>query len=100
MPEAKRVSDISGDASAAAGQRGYGVLRHQSETRARIAEMVGRMSGDRGDGVAPYSLLSALDRLTSAALWLVVHQTFARNVFLAGRRSPHGVIVPTISDAD
>lgn len=27
----------------------------------------------------------ALDRLASAGLWLVVHQTYARNVYLDGR---------------
>ena len=81
----RRVSDIPGDPTAAAWQQGYGVLRHQSETRARVAAMVGRLSSDRGDGVAPYSLLSALDRLTSAALWLVVHQTYARNIYVDGR---------------
>src|SRR5262249_24874870 len=30
-------------------------------------------------------LFEAADRLTSAAMWLVVHQTYARHVFLDGR---------------
>jgi phosphoketolase len=46
--------------------------------------MVGRIGG-AGDGVPAYALLSALDRLTSAALWLVVHQTYARTVYVDGR---------------
>jgi phosphoketolase len=46
--------------------------------------MVARI-GSGGDGVPPYALLSALDRLTSAAMWVVVHQTYARNVYLDGR---------------
>ena len=58
----RRVRDISGGPTAAAWRRGYGVVRHQSETRTRIAEMVDRISSDRGDGVAAYSLLAALDR--------------------------------------
>ena len=72
------------DPAARTWEQGYGVIRHQAETRARIAEMVGRIVG-AGDGVSPYSLLAALDRLTSAAMWLVVHQTYARNVYLDGR---------------
>lgn len=86
MRDAKpqRASSVPGDAAATAWERGYGVLRHQTETRARIAEMVARI-GSNGDGVPPSALLSALDRLTSAAMWLVVHQTYARNVYLDGR---------------
>lgn len=86
MSDAKsqRESSVPGDPAASAWARGYGVLRHQAPTRARIAEMVGQIAGE-GDGVPPYALLSALDRLTSAAMWLVVHQTYARNVYLDGR---------------
>lgn len=32
-----------------------------------------------------WDLLYALDRLASAGLWLVVHQTYARQVYLDGR---------------
>ena len=38
-----------------------------------------------GDGVPGYELLSAADRVASAAMWLVVHQTYARRVYLDGR---------------
>lgn len=85
MRDAKpRPASSVPDDAAATWERGHGVLRHQGETRARIAEIVGRMGSD-GDGVPAFSLLSALDRLASAAMWLVVHQTYARNVYLDGR---------------
>jgi phosphoketolase len=65
---------------------GYGVIRHTPATQARIRELAGRLDGGGGDGVDPYDLLHALDRLTSAAMWLVVHETYARAVYLDGRR--------------
>ena len=67
--------------------QGSGVIRHTDETQARIHDIATRLEdqGRQGDGVAFYELLAALDRLTSAGLWLVVHQTYARNVYLDGR---------------
>jgi phosphoketolase len=66
---------------------GYGAIRHSTLTQVRIHQLGQRLaaSEQRGDGVAFYDLLYALDRLTSAAMWLVVHQTYARNVWLDGR---------------
>src|ERR1051326_2750398 len=64
---------------------GYGVLRHTDETQVRIHELAVRFDKQKTDGVPFYDLLSALDRLTSAAMWLVVHETYARNVYLDGR---------------
>jgi hypothetical protein len=68
--------------------RGYGVIRHTAATRARVHEMAARLSADgrRGDGGDPWDVLHALDRVTSAAMWLVVHETYARGVYLDGRR--------------
>lgn len=68
--------------------RGYGVIRHTAATRARVHEMAARLSADgrRGDGGDPWDVLHALDRVTSAAMWLVVHETYARSVSLDGRR--------------
>jgi phosphoketolase len=65
---------------------GYGVIRHTDATQLRIREMETRLAQQsRGDGVAFYELLHALDRVTSAAMWLVVHETYARSVYLDGR---------------
>ena len=41
--------------------------------------------GIRGDGVPVFELLHATDRIAAAAMWLVVHETYARNVYLDGR---------------
>ena len=57
--------------------QGYGVIRHNDETQLRVQQLV-RSLGNRsaaGDAVEVYELLMALDRLASAGLWLVVHQT-------------------------
>lgn len=75
------------DSQFACWAQGYGVIRHTDETQARIHDLATRLAdqGRQGDGVAFYELLASLDRLTSAGLWLVVHQTYARNVYLDGR---------------
>lgn len=64
--------------------KGYGVIRHTPQTRQRIRLMAPHFR-KTGDGVPFYDLLMAADRLTSAAMWLTVHDTYARNVFLDGR---------------
>lgn len=66
---------------------GYGVIQHSALTQVRIHQLEQRLveTGQRGDGVAFHDLLHALDRITNAAMWLVVHQTYARNVYLDGR---------------
>ncbi|MEO8097598.1 MAG: hypothetical protein ABI811_07830 [Acidobacteriota bacterium] len=79
------VLDTSVEASAWANR--YGEIHHTSETQGRIAALASRLVADgvMGDGVSFHELLSALDKLTSAALWLVAHETYARNVHLDGR---------------
>lgn len=66
---------------------GYGPIKHEVETQARIFAMAEYLSAKniRGDGVPLFDLLYALDRITSAAMWIVVHETYARNVYLDGR---------------
>lgn len=65
-------------------QRGRGVIRHGAATRRRIADLQ-HAAPPRGDGASLLELLPALDRICSAAMWLVVHETYARNVYLDGR---------------
>ena len=66
---------------------GYGVISHSVETQARIYQMTELLAarGTNGDGVPPFELLTAADRIASAAMWLVVHQTYAQHVYLDGR---------------
>jgi acetate kinase len=61
---------------------GYGVIRHTAEARARIRSLSTSLGVTPGDGVPLYDLLHALDRLTSAGMWLVVHETYARSVWV------------------
>ncbi len=67
--------------------QGYGVIRHNLETQARIFNMADAIAASRGSGsvTAFFELLSAADRIASTAMRLVVHQTYARNVYLDGR---------------
>ncbi|MGH7872322.1 MAG: xylulose 5-phosphate 3-epimerase, partial [Candidatus Binatia bacterium] len=75
-----------GDPDFARWAKGYGAIRHTDVTQMRVREMESRLRQQtRGDGVPFYELLHALDRVTSAAMWLVVHETYARNVYLDGR---------------
>lgn len=65
--------------------RGYGVIRHRPETVRRVSTLAEEFgSAGRREG-APYEILTALDRVASAALWLVIHETYARNVYTDGR---------------
>jgi phosphoketolase len=66
---------------------GYGVIRHSVETQARVFTMAERLAARRapGEGAPIFDLLYAADRVASAALWVVVHETYARNVRLDGR---------------
>ena len=60
--------------------RGAGVIRHRRDTQARVRALVNRLGGD-----AAWDLFQAADRVANAAMWLVVHQTYARNVYRDGR---------------
>ncbi len=66
---------------------GYGRIRHTPLTQVRVHRMVTRLgeAGVAGDGVPAWELLRAADRIASGAMWLVVHETYARNVYLDGR---------------
>jgi phosphoketolase len=66
---------------------GYGAIHHSLETQARVftmAELVAAR-GLQGDGVPLFDVLCAADRIASAGMWLVAHETYARNVYLDGR---------------
>lgn len=86
--EAERAAHYRQEAPAfARWAKGYGVIQHSDETQVHVYELAQSLSdlGMVGDTVDFYDLLIGLDRLTSAGLWLVVHQTYARNIYLDGR---------------
>jgi hypothetical protein len=89
--QTENLADVAGYlASNAAAEKwasGYGAIQHTDETRARVIDMasVCQREGVQGDGVELFELLHAADRVASAGMWLVVHQTYAQNVYLDGR---------------
>ena len=61
---------------------GYGVIRHSSATQAAVYRLAHRLveKGQQTDLASVYQQMRALDLLTSAGLWLVVHMTYARRL--------------------
>lgn len=66
--------------------RGCGVIRHSDQTRERIGALAASLTatGAASSEDLVYEALSAADRLASAAMWVVVHMTYARRVDLSG----------------
>ena len=67
-------------------QQGYGVVQHSEHTASRVRTLAGQLvaGGFQPDADTVYRKLAALDRLTSAGLWLVVHMTYCKRVDIAG----------------
>jgi phosphoketolase len=80
--------------------QGLGVIKHDDETQLRVRRLVGDLAGhDPTSGLTDtWKLLRAADRLTSAAMSLVAHMSYARRVRLDGsaleaadfKRAPEG----------
>jgi phosphoketolase len=70
---------------------GYGPIDHSIETQDRVFGLAEDMDrrGILGDGVPLFDVLRAVDRVASAAMWLVVHQTYAQRVHRDGRDLEH-----------
>lgn len=71
-------------------ERGYGVIQHAPETRARVVQLADHLV-ERGlvrDHAEVYAVLAAADRLASATMWTVVHMTYAQRVDLSGAPLP------------
>ena len=66
---------------------GYGSIQHTMETQARVFAVAELLSARQlqGDGIPLFDVLYAADRVASAAMWLVAHETYAQNVYLDGR---------------
>lgn len=68
-------------------QVGHGPVQHSPQTRAAVFRLAHQLvqSGLQPDLPSVYRLLRALDSLTAAGLWLVVHMTYAQRVRLDGQ---------------
>src|SRR5260221_13825625 len=66
---------------------GYGVLDHHDRTQVRVYDLalVLAARGDVAHADDLFRLLAAADRVASAAMWLVVHSTYAARVYTDGR---------------
>jgi phosphoketolase len=66
---------------------GFGVLEHNAETQVLVFDLANKLQENNSieRPEALFDLLINLDRLTSSVMWLVVHMTYARNVYLDGR---------------
>ncbi|MEZ2720257.1 xylulose 5-phosphate 3-epimerase [Paenalcaligenes hominis] len=68
-------------------QQGYGPIEHSEETRQVIHQMGQRMVelNLQPNLDTFYKKMIALDRLTAAAMWLVIHMTYANRVRMDGQ---------------
>ena len=70
--------------------QGHGPIRRDTLTLERIEALANRLvtRGVWPDRDAVYRVLAAADRLTQAAMWVIVHMTYARRVDLTGAALP------------
>lgn len=87
LPEEAIISVSSTSSSEKRWKDGYGVIKHSPQTQHRIRSMIVYLNekGMLAPTVDPYELLIATDRIASATMWLIVHSTYAKNVYLDGR---------------
>jgi phosphoketolase len=89
---AERIADLAAafraaNPALAKWAAGRGAIEHTPLTQIRVHRMAEELAARniKGDGVPIYELLSAADRIANTAMWLVVHETYARRVCLDGR---------------
>ncbi|MGR3271740.1 hypothetical protein [Thalassococcus profundi] len=75
---------------------GAGVLTHDDLTQVRVHDMVDTLHqrGAIPDKAAGHAILRAADRVANAAMWLVVHMTYARTVRTDGQALGSGDFKP------
>lgn len=68
-------------------QQGYGPITHSEETQKYIKNMAQELvaEGKQPTTDAVYEKLIALDRLTAAGMWVVVHMTYANRLHVDGQ---------------
>lgn len=77
--------------------RGFGPFVHGELTQLRIHDLASVLvaSGKAPDTQTVYQTLWAADRIAAAAMWLTVHMTYARSVYLDGRALEAADFKPT-----
>jgi len=66
---------------------GYGPIQHHSDTQALVMAMAADLVARKlqPDVATVYALLHDLDQLTAAAMWVVIHMTYAQRVRVDGQ---------------
>ncbi|MFC1659757.1 xylulose 5-phosphate 3-epimerase, partial [Pseudomonadota bacterium] len=66
---------------------GYGVIKHNKETQKRIADMAKYLVKNKTvkSENEIYEKLICADRIASSAMWIVVHQTYAKKIYWDNR---------------
>lgn len=87
LPEDQIISVASSGSSEKKWREGYGVIKHTPQTVNRIRSMIVYLKekGMLTESADPYDILAAADRIASAGMWLIVHSTYAKHVYLDGR---------------
>lgn len=88
MPHAHRpeCSQLNSSPAYRRWAQGHGVVTHQARTHERVLALAARLveEGRAPDANFVFDVLAAADRVACAAMWLVVHMTYARKVRLDG----------------
>jgi len=74
----------AGDADFAAWAAGHGVIVHQDLTQVRVAQLLDKLVAEGQSRSLLLKRLKAADQLANAAMWLVVHATYAKRVNIYG----------------
>ncbi len=74
----------SNDAGFAVWAAGHGVIVHQDLTQVRIAQLLDKLVAQGQSRQVLLERLIAADKLANAAMWLVVHATYAKRVAING----------------
>ncbi|MEH6498891.1 MAG: xylulose 5-phosphate 3-epimerase [Pseudoalteromonas distincta] len=81
LPEQSTLDEHAEESQAFANWReGQGVIVHTPATQAAVYRLAHQLtqSGQQPNVETVYQMMSALDQITSAGLWLVVHMTYAK----------------------
>lgn len=95
--EARATELRSRHPNLAAWAAGNTVIPHSNETVCRIHDLVESLAETRNGPKAQeiYRMLRAADDIASAAMWAVVHMTYARRVYTDGRPLGHADFKPS-----
>lgn len=64
---------------------GYGAISHQKATQIKVQYVISELAQKGQSEASTLALFTAADRIANAAMWLVVHQTYASCVDLEGQ---------------